>query len=38
MDALWYDFPEYWDRTHPQVDQIDRLIRDFNDRTGLLES
>jgi hypothetical protein len=38
MDAHWYDFPEYWDRIHDQVDQIDRLICDFNDRTGLLES
>ncbi len=36
LDAQWDDFPEYWDRIHQQVDQIDRLIREFNDRTGLL--
>ncbi len=36
LDAQWHDFPEYWDRIHQQVDQIDRFIREFNDRTGLL--
>jgi cysteine synthase len=38
MNAQWYGFPEYWDRIHGQVEQIDRLIREFNDRTGLLKN
>ena len=38
LDAQWHDYPEYWSRIHQQVDQIDRLIREFNDRTGLLEN
>lgn len=36
LDAQWYDFPEYWDRIHRQVDDIDKLIRQFNERAGLL--
>jgi hypothetical protein len=38
MNAQWYSFPEYWERIHGQVEQIDRLIREFNDRTGLLKN
>jgi cysteine synthase len=30
LDAQWYDWPEYWDRIHGQVDAIDELIREFN--------
>ncbi len=33
----WYDWPDYWDRIHRQVEEIDRLIEEFNRRTGLLE-
>lgn len=36
LNAQWYDFPEYWDRVHRQVDEIDSLIEKFNERTGLL--
>jgi cysteine synthase len=36
LDAQWYDFPDYWDRIHAQVDNIDRLIDQFNEHTGLL--
>ncbi len=36
LDAQWHDVPEYWQTIHQQADQIDRLIREFNDRTGLL--
>jgi cysteine synthase len=35
LDEQWYDFPEYWDRIHQQVDEIDRLIEQFNQQTGL---
>ena len=34
--SQWYDWPDYWDRIHKQVDEIDRLIEEFNRRTGLL--
>lgn len=36
LNAQWYDFPEYWDIIHRQVDEIDRLIEQFNERTELL--
>ncbi|MBL7213396.1 MAG: pyridoxal-5-phosphate-dependent protein subunit beta [Desulfobacteraceae bacterium] len=36
LNAQWYDFPEYWDRIHRQVDDLDRLIEQFNKQTGLL--
>jgi cysteine synthase len=35
LNALWDDFPGYWDRIHRQVDEIDRLIEAFNERVGL---
>lgn len=38
LDSQWYDFPEYWHRIHRQVDEIDELIEQFNDRTGLLRN
>jgi len=38
LDAQWYDFPEYWDRIHRQTEEIDRLIEQFNERTGLLKN
>lgn len=37
LESQWYDFPEYWERLHRQVDEIDDLIDRFNQRTGLLE-
>jgi len=36
LNAQWYDFPDYWYRVHRQVEDIDRLIGEFNERTGLL--
>jgi len=36
LDAQWHDFPEYWDGIHGQVIEIDGLIEQFNERTGLL--
>jgi cysteine synthase len=32
LNAQWYDFPDYWDRIHSQVEEIDRLIEAFNAR------
>ena len=36
LEAQWYDWPDWWDRIHRQVDEIDRLIEEFNQRVGLL--
>jgi len=36
LDKQWYDFPEFWDRIHSQVDEIDKLIEQSNERSGLL--
>ena len=36
LNAQWYDYPEYWSRSHQQIDAIDTLIDQFNARTGLL--
>ena len=36
LDAQWHDFPEYWQGIQKQVDEIDGLIGQFNERTGLL--
>jgi len=35
LNRLWD--PEFWDETFDQIDEWDRLIRAFNERTGLLE-
>jgi len=36
LNAQWYDFPDSWDKMRGQVKEIDNLIKQFNDRTGLL--
>jgi cysteine synthase A len=34
LDAQWYDFPDYLARIHGQLDEIDRLIDQFNERVA----
>lgn len=36
IQAQWYD-PDYWTRVHGLADEIDRLIEEFNEETGLLQ-
>ncbi len=36
IQAQWYD-PDYWTGIPGCMEEIDRLIEDFNERTGLLE-
>jgi cysteine synthase A len=36
IQAQWYD-PAYWSSIHNQVEEIDALIEQFNERTGLLQ-
>lgn len=37
LDAQWYDYENYWGGIHKQTGKIDKLIKDFNKRTGLLK-
>jgi cysteine synthase A len=36
IQAQWYQ-PDYWSTIHNQVDEIDALIEQFNEMTGLLD-
>ena len=36
LNDQWYDHDNYWYSMFEQVDEIDQLITDFNDRVGLL--
>jgi len=36
LNAQWYDCEDYWGNIHKQVGKIDKLIKEFNKRTGLL--
>ena len=38
LNAQWYDYENYWGSIHQQVDEIDKLIKEFNKRTGLLKN
>jgi cysteine synthase len=37
LNAQWYDYENYWSNIHKQTSTIDKLIREFNQRTGLLK-
>lgn len=36
LNSQWYDHDSYWNNTFDQVETIDGLITEFNDRVGLL--
>ena len=36
LDAQWYDHDNYWYGNFEKVEEIDRLIMEFNERVGLL--
>lgn len=36
LNEQWYGHDSYWNGTFNQVDQIDSLIKEFNDKVGLL--
>lgn len=38
LNAQWYDYDNYWRGMHRQVEQVDALIEEFNEQTGLLKS
>lgn len=37
LNALWYDTEGTWDAVHAQAKELDELICEFNERTGLLK-
>ncbi len=37
LNAQWYDYDAYWGGVHAQAGEIDRLIEEFNEATGLLK-
>lgn len=38
LNALWYDTENTWDAVHKQAKDLDELINEFNDATGLLKN
>lgn len=38
LDALWYDTEHTWDAVKKQAVDVDKLIEEFNERTGLLRN
>ena len=38
LNALWYDTEGTWDTVHAQAADLDDLINEFNERTGLLKA
>jgi cysteine synthase len=38
LNAQWYEDPGYWQRIHAQAPEIDRLIEQFNEQTGVSKS
>ncbi|HKK83645.1 MAG TPA: pyridoxal-5-phosphate-dependent protein subunit beta, partial [Atribacterota bacterium] len=37
LNAQWYDYENYWGRIHKQIDEIDKLIAEFNKKTSLMK-
>ena len=37
LESQWYDYENYWGNIHQQVSKIDELIKEFNEKTGLLK-
>ncbi len=35
LNEQWYDYDNYWGRLHTMAPELDRLIEEFNERTGL---
>ena len=38
LNALWYDTEGTWDAVHQQASELDELINEFNEATGLLKN
>jgi len=38
LNAQWYDYDNYWGKLHKMGPELDKLIEQFNERTGLTKS
>ncbi len=38
LNAQWYEYDNYWGKLHQMSDDLDKLIMEFNERTGLVKS
>jgi cysteine synthase len=38
LNAQWYDYDNYWGKLHQMGPELDKLIEQFNERTGLMIS
>jgi len=38
LNAQWYDYDNYWGKLHQMGPELDKLIEQFNERTGLLKT
>ena len=38
LNAQWYDVENTWDAVHAQAAELDALINEFNEATGLLKN
>ncbi len=38
LNAQWYDTKGTWDAVHAQAKELDELINEFNEATGLLKA
>ncbi|MFW9794953.1 MAG: pyridoxal-5-phosphate-dependent protein subunit beta, partial [Candidatus Thorarchaeota archaeon] len=36
LNAQWYDYPGYWERVQQVTPEIDKLIKKFNEKVGLI--
>jgi len=38
LNAQWYDYDNYWGKLHQMAPELDKLIEQFNERTGLIKT
>lgn len=38
LNAQWYDYDNYWGKLHQMGPELDRLIEEFNEKTGLAKN
>ncbi|MBU3145215.1 pyridoxal-phosphate dependent enzyme [Clostridium sp. CF012] len=38
LNAQWYDYDNYWGKLHQMGPELDKLIEQFNERTGLIKT
>lgn len=38
LNAQWYDYDNYWGKLHTMAPELDKLIEEFNERTGLAKN